>query len=359
MTDCTDDSKKYQAQKHETGEILVDKSSTGRIKPWNSAKQKSKAVSQAFKFAGEDRLSERVFACGHKLWFGRCPNGHASKLISAEFCNVRICPMCQWRKSGGVYYQVNRLSLEHLKRRKSDIALFLTFTVPNCSGIDLPTVISRMNKGWNRLLHYKKMKGFDGKSIFQSWFRSLETSYSEFRNDYHPHFHALVFVRERYFKKSSGEYIDHDTLLKLWQKAMQDDSITQVDIRKIYVNENRSEKDSDSAEIIHELNHACGEVAKYATKQSSYIKYSRRDHKYVADPDVIMNLHNGLKNKRLLGFGGLFKEIKVDLNMQDFDSDNADLVSIGDDPRTCCSICNERYELYQANYNEKHKKYIS
>ena len=67
----------------------------------------------------------------------------------------------------------------------------------------------------------------------RSWFRSLEVTYNKDRDDYHPHFHALLMVPHHYFYKDRGLYIPHEKWLDLWKKSMRDDRITQVDIRKV------------------------------------------------------------------------------------------------------------------------------
>ena len=51
----------------------------------------------------------------------------------------------------------------------------------------------------------------------RSWFRSLEVTYNKDRDDYHPHFHALLMVPHHYFYKDRGLYIPHEKWLDLWK----------------------------------------------------------------------------------------------------------------------------------------------
>ena len=42
----------------------------------------------------------------------------------------------------------------------------------------------------------------------------------------------------------------------------------------------------------------------------------------------ILVLHNALKNKRLITFGGIMKELHKKLNLEDLDKDDIDLLNI-------------------------------
>lgn len=364
---CNEEKNKNQVENHRTGEILSDCSSTGKERPWRSKKLMSEAVAMAFNASGEFKLAKRMSTCADLIRHGTCPKGHEKVLLPTYFCGKRLCPMCQWRRSLAMFYQVRRLSEEHLKRRKSDIPIFLTFTVPNCKGDVLADTIAKMSKAWNSLLKYKALNGYDGKSVFMSWFRALEISYNEKRNDFHPHFHVLVFVRKRYFNKSSGEYVTRDKLLELWQKAMRDSSITQVDMRKVYLKKDdplicelEKKKNISKDEIIkQQLNKACGEVAKYATKQSSYINYSHITKQYWCKTDTIMQLHKGIFRKRLIAFGGLFKPLRNELKMQDIEDEKADLVNVSGKKSKChCSTCQSKFVVTLSKWNVGYTNYI-
>ena len=119
---------------------------------------------------------------------------------------------------------------------------------------------------------------------------------------------------------------------------MRDDRITQVDIRKV------------KPRKVGELEGLAAEVAKYATKPSSYIfEYSGGESE--AFPDVIKELHYALKGRRLIGFGGLFNEIRREWKMVDVE--NADLVQIEEDETPCtCKICGSTLleELYRWDF---------
>lgn len=113
--------------------------------------------------------------------------------------------------------------------------------------------------------------------------RKLEVTYNQNRNDFHPHFHVIIAVDKKYFK--SRNYISKQRLLVMWQNAMNDDTITQVDIRKISADDNK----------------AISEIAKYTAKDSDYMK----------SQEVFDYFYKALKNRQVVTYGGAFKEALV------------------------------------------------
>ena len=175
--------------------ILEDKSSTGKTRKWSTYKKQSLAVSDAYrKFEGAATFSKRMDECGGWLRFLACAKGHGLLLIAAIFCQCRLCPLCQWRRSLIIFHQVKQLACEHIKHYKSDVMLLLTLTVPNVKASNLKARITLMQKAWNRLMNRNPVK-----RVCRSWFRSLEITYNEYRDDYHPHFHVLLMVPKKLF----------------------------------------------------------------------------------------------------------------------------------------------------------------
>lgn len=314
---------------------LEDLKPSGKKRSWNKNKGLSMIISQAYFLISElKRYGELIASCGSYLKFGACAVvAHGKKLIDANFCKARLCVMCQWRKSLVIRKQVLDLVHWHRERYSTDVPLLLTLTVVNAPGSELNKAIDQMNVAWRRLMQLKVVK-----RAVRSWFKSLEITYNSDRQDFHPHFHALLMVPASYFMKSRGLYIPHEEWLRLWRKSMRDDRITQADIRKI-----KPRKEGM-------LEGLAAEVAKYATKPSSYI-FENSEGKDETSPDVIKELHYALKGRRLIGFGGLFNEIRKERKMVDVE--NADLVQIEEDETPCtCKICGSTLleELYRWDF---------
>ena len=219
-------------------EILTDYSKRGRERPWKKHKTNSLLLSESFARLNKLSKADRVCNCGSSLKFNVCPSGHEKRLAWSNFCRVRLCPMCSWRRSLLVAHQIksvahgavtgedmegNKLSIQPRKMRW----LFLTLTIKNCAGDDLPDTISRMMKAWNNFVRRKEFK-----AISIGWFRSLEVTQNYLNKSYHPHFHVLVGVSPSYFK--GKDYLTTERISELWQSCLKVDytPITHVRIVK-------------------------------------------------------------------------------------------------------------------------------
>ena len=316
------ESKSQQGSADVSQTILEDKSSTGKTRKWSTYKKQSLAVSDAYrKFEGDSTFSKRMDECGGWLRFLACAKGHGLLLIAAIFCQCRLCPLCQWRRSLIIFHQVKQLACEHIKHYKSDVMLLLTLTVPNVKADELSKRITLMQDAWHKLMKRRPVR-----RICRSWFRSLEITYNESRDDYHPHFHVLLMVPMNYFAKQYDLYIDRDEWLQMWQVVTGIPEITQVDIRKV-----KKLKKGDAITTV------AAEIAKYATKPSDYVK-ERKDGLCEAKVEVIEALHVAIRRRRLVAFGGEFKRYKQALKLAEVEE--ADMVKIDEKDQTChCRVC--------------------
>lgn len=333
--------KKNQSSQYQfSSRPLTDLKNSLKKRPWDKHKLESLVISVAYFLILElKRYGEQIAGCGSYLKFGACINmEHGKKLIEAYFCKARLCVMCQWRKSLVIRKQIIDLVHWHQEKYSTDVPLLLTLTVVNEKGENLNKKLDQMTAAWRKLMGIKVVKG-----AVRSWFRSLELTYNKERNDFHPHFHALLMVPHNYFYRKNGLYIIHDEWLRLWRECMQDDRITQINVKKV------RKRDKGTLEGI------VGEVAKYATKPSSYIFKNKEGEDY-APPEVIENLHYALKGRRLVGYGGFFSKIRKEKKMVEVE--NADLVQIDEEEvhKECsCKICGSTLleELYGWNFGVK------
>lgn len=303
---------------------LIDLKQNGKKRPWQRNRDDAMVVSKAYEYIpGLEHFAKKIAGCGNYLKMMACVyEEHGKTLTEAYFCKSRMCTMCQWRRSLVIRNQVKELIQEHKKKFPSDVPLLLTVTVVNEKGEKLKVTLDHMNESWKRLMELK-----DVKRAVRSWIRCLEVTYNEERDDYHPHFHALLMVPESYFRKNRGLYIPHEGWLRRWQQSTRDDRITQIDIRPI------KNKGKASIESI------VAEVVKYATKPSSYI-FKNKKGKKEADPKVIEHLHHGLRGRRLIGFGGQFTQIRKEKKMAEVEK--ADLVNAEENnpsDKCSCKIC--------------------
>lgn len=293
-----------------TGEILQDFSSTGKERPWKIHKQENLRLVELYKMSKErnlisDSRLHDLEHCADTLVFLQNAEGK-KKLKTANFCRMRLCPMCQWRRSLKMFGQVQMITDKILERDKSTKFLFATFTVKNVDAENLETCINILN---NKFLYLvSKNKTFaPAKKLKQNllgYLKAVEVTYNTKDKTYHPHLHVIFAVKSTFFKNSSN-YMTKKEWIELWQKALNVDYKPQTDIRAIKTNTGK----------------AIAEVAKYPVKTVPIL--SLPDDEAV---EVLKTLTLSLNKKRFVSYGGIFKTIKQELKLQDVETDK-DLVN--------------------------------
>ncbi len=316
-----------------TGEVLEDLRRSGKPRPWRLSKSQSLILAAAYGVLGELKHAERVNDCGSYLWFLECIFGHEKKLKRAYFCKERLCPMCAWRRSLLLAYQVRRVAHAALEHRPGLRFILLTPTIPNVPAEGLGEGVTTLLEGWYRLMKRREVK-----SVLEGSFRAVEVTRSKHRGDYHPHLHAMLAVPPKYF--DGKNYLSRDRWLDLWRESTRIVEITQLDVRTV-----KPRKQGDDA-----LAGAAAEVAKYAVKpgkgdESAFIRPTMQ-----ATAEAVSVLHKGLRGRRLVQYGGLLRELHRELNLSDADAPSADeLVTItGEEPSCFCSVC--KSEMQEHNY---------
>lgn len=200
------------------------------------------------------------------------------KQYKGNSCKNRFCPICAWKKSRKDALALS-IMMAYLKKEEKKEFIFLTLTAPNVPAAELNEEIKSYNHSFKKLMERKEVK-----AIVKGYARKLEITYNEERNDYHPHFHALIVVNKSYFTDTK-QYITRDRWLELWKEVTKNPLITQVDVRK--VSNGRGDK-------VYEI-----------------AKYSAKDSDYLLNQNVFEVFYKALKGKRLIVFSGLFKEAMI------------------------------------------------
>jgi plasmid rolling circle replication initiator protein Rep len=265
----------------------------------------------------EERLEEKkryrnywfqTNSCGTRLEFKECSSGHERKLERANFCKIRFCPMCAWRKSLKVSKEVHDVCWLLLCDKPVVRFLHLVLTVPSVSGKDLVGEIDRFFYSWKKFLKVTSIS-----EVVLGYFRTLEVTYNIEKDSYHPHFHAILVVPASYFGNS---YIHHRQWLDYWRKATKNPDIKDLWIKPL--------KKSLAA--------ASAEVGKYITKFESMIQ---KDPKHTAK--VLKVLDQSLHSRRTKCFGGIMLKYLKKLDQ----ISKEDRIKLGLlEPGKCsCSVC--------------------
>ena len=284
------------------GEILRDKNSKGKPRDWKGRKILSLKLSEIFVHLGyKESLIERVKTCGDYLQFVKRPDG-SLRLAKAYFCQNKLCAMCNWRRSMKHSYQTSVVVDEAMQQYPKARFLFLTLTVKNVPGEELSKTFTSLTQAFDRLFRRAKVK----KNLI-GYLRATEVTHNEITGEYHPHLHVLLMVKSSYFGGKGDNYITQEEWGQMWSQSLKVDYVPMVDVRAV--------KEQGKG-----LKGAILETAKYPTKP---IKLE------LENAQVVEDLYNGLYRKRQIAYGGLFKDIKKKLELDDVE--NGDLVHTGED----------------------------
>lgn len=284
----------------------VKKSKKGKRQNWDTRKDYTVQVSDILQTgqAHHKKLSARVTQCANILNFGWVQSSeegvHELKLKRAQFCRVRTCPICQWRRSqmllARFFEAFPRICADYPTTRY----VFLTLTVKNCPVSELRATVQHMSKSWDRLT---KRKAFPAIGFVRSLEVTKETDtydkttkklIRKARPDYaHPHFHILLALPPSYFM--GRNYLSTAKWSALWQNALRADYLPVCDVRIVKAkktddNENSNDLDGIKAAIV--------ETIKYTVKPSDMVQ----------DSGFLLALVDQLHKIRAVSLGGIFKE---------------------------------------------------
>lgn len=278
-----------------------------------------------FDYGGEESFyyankSERSYWCGSLLAFEVNAKGE-KKLIKANSCRVRLCPLCAWRRSLKCYREM-RIVYDYIKEQQSDYKfIFLTLTQRNVSAEELSAEIDKILYGFNRLM---KLKDID--KICLGFIRSLEVTYNREANTYHPHIHVLIYTTNGLY--SGRNYISWKKYKKLWADILGLDYLPETWVEKF------------KAKNISNAGKELAEMCKYSVKPSNYLFPDDGE----LSKEVTRVLDNCLANRRLLSYGGALRQARKKLLLSDEEVEDTSDIEVED-------VTDEGYiELYRWHF---------
>jgi len=279
--------------------VLQDVSAGGKKRDWKGKKERNLLLADSYERIGYFRYADRCRECAFFLSFFKTDEGLTFN--DGLFCQLRLCPMCAWRKSLKAFSNVSKI-MNYVQREDADLVpLFLTLTVRNCKADELEVTIKHILKSWRVLANHRTFV-----DQIQGWLRALEVTYNRKADTYHPHIHVILMVKKEYFSKSNEKYITTEKWVHLWRTSAKLDYDPVCDIRKV-----RKTKKNISKTV--------AEIAKYTVKDSDYI----------GNDEVIKTLTDAIFRKRLYAYGGVIAKASKALKIRKPDS--GDLVHIDND----------------------------
>ena len=311
--------------------VLVDRSGSGKIRPWRERKLENLQYSDYLQIL-HYKKAHRVKECGEVLRFVEDEQGHR-KLAQTWFCHSRLCPLCNWRRAMKQSNQLTQILEEAVKQRKTGRFLFLTVTVENTTGDQLKSELRQMGRAIRDLMRYKK----PAKNLL-GYVRSTEVTVNHEVNQpmYHHHMHVLLFMKSSYFT-GTDNYISQAEWTRYWQRAMKLVYVPIVNVEAVKPNVNHHK---------NSLLASAQETAKYQVKSKDILTDNAEQ-----DLQVIDDLEQALAGSRQISYGGLLKEIRKQLQLEDVE--NGDLINIDSDDRQVEQVVREivaKWDYQRKNY---------
>jgi len=304
----------------------------GEVKevPWKHKKRRSNLLAQSYLRQGNTSKASRVFDCGTFLDFKEFEDG-TKKLHLANFCKIRLCPMCIWRRSKKVFAQVSKI-MQHMTEHHDYRYIFLTTTFRNMDGRSLPDAIDSFMDAFNKMTKTKEFK-----KLSKGFFRALELT-TKRHDDYHPHMHVIIAVNKSYFHRGGNSgYLTHEAWKNLWRSCADLDYDPWVYIEKVKPDNGTKVEDEKTYQG------AVAELSKYTLKDAEVIidpyqmVFQGADGKYhkmykntsekgfdelkkwveEMTDERVFTVDKALKGRRLISFGGKFREAHKLLNLDD------------------------------------------
>ncbi len=289
--------KKSELKSTELGKYILEK--------YTPKKDLVRKLSEYAKGVFTHKTLERVKSCGDFMQHLTNLEMSAKKVHRSNSCGNRFCPLCTWNKAKKDAIMISTI-MQAVREDEDQEYIFLTLTAPNVTGDNLKIEIDNFNRAFKKLFDRRTVK-----KVINGYIRKLEVTYNKERfitkemykkakdyfdklglqvgdnnpnyDTYHPHFHVVMAVNKSYF--TSRDYLKQEKWLEMWRECMDNQNITQVDIRKV-----RSSEKSENGAIL--------EVAKYSAKSNEL---------YHSKP-VFEVFYKALKGRQLITFHGIFKD---------------------------------------------------
>ena len=277
----------------------------------NGKKKTSIKLAEIIKGKVGSTTLELIRNCSHFMRFNTDVTLEKRKLMQANSCKNRFCPMCAYRKArkDGLKHMI---MTKKLKKDNKYAFLFLTLTAPNISGERLENEINEYAAAFKRFTNLKEFQ-----AINKGYIRKLEVTYNADRDDYHPHYHILLCVDKNYFKDK--KYIKQSKWLEMWKLAKRDNNISVVDVRRV--------KDSEEDNVYLEIS-----------------KYTAKDSDYIHNKKTFDVFYDALKGKQVITYNKIFKDLA-----KKYDTGELDYLKEIDETKYVYRVI---YKWYKDHYEE-------
>ena len=265
-----------------------------------------KMADRLYKLGYQGR-STRMRECMNTIEYTKCNVCGDIHILQTNRCRDRFCALCQTQLARKRFSEMTQVYDEIKLIIRNKPTAMLTLTIKNCYVDDLKETLKQLNRAWKRLTERIFFK-----SNILGFAKSIEVTYNEQWNTFHPHLHIILIFRndtDLFFVEDYKEQFR-----TLWQKALKLDYIPEIELQETY------SKIEGKDKIIN----AFLEASKYSLKSTNALKIKN---------DMVFNQFvQAMQNFRFVSYGGIIKEARNKLKLIDEDYDDKELII-----KKCCS----------------------
>lgn len=264
-------------------------------------KMSSRLISRLYWASGKENHAKNVMECCDEAFLT-----DEGKFWKTNFCKDKWCPMCQWKKTRFIFHRV----MEIVKDMEKVYGFaFLTLTVPNVPGAELSDTLDRMKKAYRVFMgaagaKYGKGRGFQA---FKGSMQSIEITYNQDTDTYHPHIHALVALPKAYFdrKRNHNIYVTKEQIWERWGECYPGaESVKWQAISTKKINQEGMDETIDFPAAV-------AEIAKYPFKMADLYQMDKEGNDMIFE--VFDTIQKALFRRPLYRFFGIMKTVSAKL----------------------------------------------
>jgi plasmid rolling circle replication initiator protein Rep len=317
-------------------------------KPWDKHRANAVIVAQNYAEGGSKYTAHRISKCSRNLDMVTLPDASgtiAYKLRHTEFCRVRHCPVCQWRRSMKWSSRMRQGLPKLLADYPKACFLFLTLTVPNCRLVNLRATFAIMNEGFVRMSQLKKFPGI-------GWVKAAEVTRNPQTFYAHPHFHILIMVPSSYF--GGNRYIKQEEWTEMWKQSMRFDFDPIVNIKRITPKKKKKKEENGMEENGREwskMEENGMEENPLIAAICETVKYSVKEEDLKVSSSWLVELTRQVHKTQATTLGGVFRHYFRDERESD------DLIHVNGELKISREEFNDM-PGFDFGFNERKWKYL-
>lgn len=290
------------------------------IDKMNKFRENNNIIIKKFNAIEEVKTAQNIDCCSSAFYLKtyQQKNKHTEETKKQKvkpffLCKNKFCSNCCYLRSKKLFVETYKV-VENIKVKKSvDFLPFhLTLTVKNPTIEEYNHYQKIMNKAF--ILFMKKSSKYKFKNFVLGYQASRETTQSKeakTRNELHPHIHILLLMSVDFAYKNNSYKLTQKEILSEWNSCLKHydpdfPESTQIAFKKI-----KSKTEVEALEYgtsVDLQNSAIAEVSKYPVKISDLTQMS--DNHFEV-------LNNALYHTRLITYGGLVKQVRAELKIND------------------------------------------